>query len=420
LDVQRTSANAVINVQTNSSGNAIFQLINNGNATSSITQDRSANNLIILNGSSGSMVFNNNTAERMRIDTSGNVLIGTTTNTGKLVAALGGGHVFNTELNGTTLGSSNGVLVSNYLNQTTRLAAINFAADSSTAGSLIFGTATSSTLTERMRIDSSGNVGIGTSSPGAKFNVAGTSGTPQLLAGTSANAISLNVFDSGSIYLTSSVTNSTNFTIGTASSIPFIFFTNNTEKMRITSAGVVGIGTSSPNSTSKLHIAGGGTGTFGALRFSDEGLGNYWDIGRDNNVAGDFTIALNGTLRAAIDTSSNFKFNSGYGSAATAYGCRAWINFNGTTNSTRGSGGVTSVTKNGTGDYTINFNFTMPDTNYAVMGTALKNNGDYDGKFVQYSDSANTTTTTRVACDNASTGGIDRTDCNVIAVAVFR
>ena len=64
---------------------------------------------------------------------------------------------------------------------------------------------------------------------------------------------------------------------------------------------------------------------------------------------------------------ANFKFNSGYGSVATAYGCRAWVNFNGTgTPAIRGSGNVSSITDNGTGYYTINFTTAMPDVNYAV------------------------------------------------------
>jgi hypothetical protein len=68
----------------------------------------------------------------------------------------------------------------------------------------------------------------------------------------------------------------------------------------------------------------------------------------------------------------NLRFNSGYGSAATAYGCRAWVNFDGVPASPtiRGSGNVSSVTKNGTGDYTVNFTTAMPDANYATFVTA--------------------------------------------------
>jgi hypothetical protein len=75
----------------------------------------------------------------------------------------------------------------------------------------------------------------------------------------------------------------------------------------------------------------------------------------------------NGTAAVTIDTSQNLQFNSGYGSVATAYGCRAWVNFNGTgTVAIRASGNVTSITDNGTGDYTVNFTTAMPDANYAI------------------------------------------------------
>jgi len=54
--------------------------------------------------------------------------------------------------------------------------------------------------------------------------------------------------------------------------------------------------------------------------------------------------------------------------------CRAWVNFNGTTSpgTIRASFNVTSVTKNGTGDYTINFTTAMPDTNYSVTGSGCE------------------------------------------------
>ena len=52
------------------------------------------------------------------------------------------------------------------------------------------------------------------------------------------------------------------------------------------------------------------------------------------------------------------------------YSCRAWVNFNGTgTVAIRGSGNVTSITDNGTGDYTVNFTTAMTDTNFSTVGT---------------------------------------------------
>jgi hypothetical protein len=50
--------------------------------------------------------------------------------------------------------------------------------------------------------------------------------------------------------------------------------------------------------------------------------------------------------------------------------CRAWVNFNGQgTVAIRASFNVSSITDNGTGDYTLNFTTAMPDANYSVAGT---------------------------------------------------
>ena len=71
-----------------------------------------------------------------------------------------------------------------------------------------------------------------------------------------------------------------------------------------------------------------------------------------------------------IDSSSNLQFNSGYGSVATAYGCRAWVSFNGTgTVAINDSANVTSITDGGVGIYTVNFTTNMPDANYSCVAT---------------------------------------------------
>jgi hypothetical protein len=80
------------------------------------------------------------------------------------------------------------------------------------------------------------------------------------------------------------------------------------------------------------------------------------------------TIPSGATTTLTDGVSGDFKMNSGYGSVATAYGCRAWVNFNGTgTVAIRDDGNVTSITDNGTGDYTVNFTTAMPDANYCVQ-----------------------------------------------------
>ena len=83
------------------------------------------------------------------------------------------------------------------------------------------------------------------------------------------------------------------------------------------------------------------------------------------SAADTIDFAEGGAACGQFDSSANFKFNSGYGSVATAYGCRAWVNFNGTgTVAIRASGNVSSITDNGTGDYTVNFTTAMPDVNF--------------------------------------------------------
>ena len=54
---------------------------------------------------------------------------------------------------------------------------------------------------------------------------------------------------------------------------------------------------------------------------------------------------------------------------------KAWVNFNGTgTVAIRRAVNVSSITDNGTGDYTVNFTTAMVDADYCVAGTAGSNN----------------------------------------------
>lgn len=71
------------------------------------------------------------------------------------------------------------------------------------------------------------------------------------------------------------------------------------------------------------------------------------------------------TLNVATAKVTNYQ--DAAGNAVTP--ARAWVNFNGTgTLAVRASNNVSSVTDNGTGDYTINFTNAMPDANYAIGG----------------------------------------------------
>jgi hypothetical protein len=102
--------------------------------------------------------------------------------------------------------------------------------------------------------------------------------------------------------------------------------------------------------------------------------------------------------------------------------CRAWVNFNGTgTVAIRASFNVSSITDNGTGDYTVNFTTAMPDTNYiGVMSGSPQNGRFYSNWGGTYNNSTtavtNTTTTFRLVCDSA---GVPTDSTNAYA-AFFR
>jgi hypothetical protein len=205
---------------------------------------------INISANSGPHVWYTNYSERMRIDSSGNLLVGGTTQYGaaKLTITNAGAYM---ALNTTTVGYS---LVRGFDNGTERWS----------IGQIGFGGAdgmamyTGSANTERMRIDGSGNVGIGTASPGSKLDVRGviTGGD-----GTIQTVIS---------YLASAGVT------GTLTNHPYVFYANNAERARIDTSGNFGIGTSSPSS--RLTITGGNTeirdGNYLLLRPS----GNAWDM----------------------------------------------------------------------------------------------------------------------------------------------
>lgn len=131
----------------------------------------------------------------------------------------------------------------------------------------------------------------------------------------------------------------------------------------------------------------------------------------------------NGTEQARITAAGLFQFNSGYGSVATAYGCRAWVNFNGTgTVAIRASGNVTSITDNGTGDYTVNFTTAMPDANYAVIGTSSSSLAmPADSKQAGFAAPHNAVpTTSSVRCATYVTGSGASYDSTQINIAILR
>jgi hypothetical protein len=109
-------------------------------------------------------------------------------------------------------------------------------------------------------------------------------------------------------------------------------------------------------------------------------------------------------------------------SGTEVYTAKAWVNFNGTgTVAIRAAGNISSITDNGTGDYTMNFTTAMADANYAPIRTI--NHTDPQGGFYVLGDQMSQTTTAfrfkTGYVSNFSAGGT-LFDIPNIYVAVFR
>jgi hypothetical protein len=130
-------------------------------------------------------------------------------------------------------------------------------------------------------------------------------------------------------------------------------------------------------------------------------------------------VTINGS--AGVTTNAGGSVNPSTNVDGINYSCRAWVSFNGTgTVAIRGSGNVSSITDNGTGDYTVNFTTAMTDANYAFNGTTQN-----------YSTTVGTAPNVVAASLNASPtasafrlevkfGGGGVTDLPYVSVSIFR
>ena len=196
-------------------------------------------------------VYNTSMQEKMRIDSSGNVGIGTTAPSEKLhivgdtyISGVGNKLLFDT----TSGLGSNGIKTINDFETLifNGRGAAGFAVIGNSNIRLGFGSNYTNAETD-LFIKSDGNVGIGDTNPTTKLSVNGTikvtgSGTGLLLYGTGGGG-NIDAFGSN----------------------PLLLMTNSTERMRIDSQGFIGIGTTSPQS--KLDIVNSGLAT--QLRLSN-------------------------------------------------------------------------------------------------------------------------------------------------------
>jgi hypothetical protein len=197
----------------------------------------------------------------------------------------------------------------------------------------------------------------------------------------------------------------------------------------------IGIGTSAPASPLQvtLSTASATTGNIyvspvvaGQARYHlyNQGSVAEWIFGQKTSTDHSFKLSKlvsgNELDYLELTTVGILKFDSGYGSAAPAYGCRAWVNFNGTgTVAIRGSGNVSSITDNGTGDYTVNFTTAMVDANYAAFVGGIEDNagGAAGNVLTRFHRTLPLTTSVRIS---SNTDGGSAFDMLYFFVSIFR
>jgi hypothetical protein len=195
-------------------------------------------------------------AERMRIDNSGNVGIGTSSPTA-------------------LLNVSSAAVMSRFQTGSATDGRIEFAYNTTDIGYLNMASATQLELygrsgvalalgaggSERMRINSAGNVGIGTASPGAKLDV---SGEATFFVSGSTDRITINPQATGSgVRLLATNSSASGYAPLILDASVNIFRNSTVETMRITSAGNVGIGTTSP--VTRFHVSQSNAGDYASV-----------------------------------------------------------------------------------------------------------------------------------------------------------
>ena len=257
------------------------------------------------------IAFTEGGVESMRIDASGNLAIGATTFNQKLT--IGGINANNnTNQNSIEFQDTNA-------NPNFRITGGRGANGNEGYG--LFSTLTGGTMTERMRIDSSGNVGIGETSAGSyRLNIKTGASAGILLNGTGtggswmawANSGTVNGYIASAYHIFASGS-ATDFGIVATNNL--IFGQLNAERMRLTSDGNLGIGTTNPSQILTLSSSNT-TGT--AVNIINSSAGGYnWNIFSVGSAASlapvgslAFRDSTNGVTRMFMTSSGDVSINN--------------------------------------------------------------------------------------------------------------
>ena len=128
-------------------------------------------------------------------------------------------------------------------------------------------------------------------------------------------------------------------------------------------------------------------------------------------LRGDNTFAAPSVAVASLSTASG---------SAPSYSARAWVNWDGDGSSgtdIRGSGNVSSITFNGTGDYRVNLATAMSDTNYSISGASGLTSNNNQTYFQMEQQTFGSTSTIDIAIRNESGS---RINSKTISLQVFR